>query len=170
MMELLETLKKRFEKNMHRHEGLVFEEVQEKLIQHLDTILKMEQSGGEPDVVVLEDKLYVIDMAKESPKLRGSLCYDKEASLARKNFPPVSSALEMAASLGISLIDEMMYVKLQDIEDFDLKTSSWILTDEKLRSLGGALFGDKRYQRSFIYHNGVDSYYGSRGFRGYITL
>ena len=169
-MELLDVLKKRFEKNMHRHEGLVFEEVQEKLIQHLDTILKMEQSGGEPDVVVLEDKLYVIDMVKESPKLRGSLCYDKEARLARKNFPPASSALEMAASLGISVIDEMMYVKLQDLEDFDLKTSSWILTDEKLRSLGGALFGDKRYQRTFIYHNGADSYYGSRGFRGYITL
>ena len=169
-MELLDVLKKRFEKNMHRHEGLVFEEVQEKLIQHLDTILKMEQSGGEPDVVVLEDKLYVIDMVKESPKLRGSLCYDKEARLARKNFPPASSALEMAASLGISVIDEMMYVKLQDLEDFDLKTSSWILTDDNLRSLGGALFGDKRYQRTFIYHNGADSYYGSRGFRGYITL
>ena len=169
-MELLDVLKKRFEKNMHRHEGLVFEEVQEKLIQHLDTILKMEQSGGEPDVVVLEDKLYVIDMVKESPKLRGSLCYDKEARLARKNFPPASSALEMSASLGISVIDEMMYVKLQDLEDFDLKTSSWILTDDKLRSLGGALFGDKRYQRTFIYHNGADSYYGSRGFRGYITL
>jgi len=169
-MELLEILKKRFEKNMHRHEGCVFEEVQEKLIQHLDTILKMEQSGGEPDVVLLEEKLYVIDMAKESPKLRGSLCYDKEARLARKNVPPSSSALEMASSLGISVIDEMMYVKLQNIEDFDLKTSSWILTDESLRSLGGALFGDKRYQRTFIYHNGADSYYGSRGFRGYITL
>lgn len=169
-MELLDVLKKRFEKNMHRHEGLVFEKVQEKLIQHLDTILKMEETGGEPDVVVLEDKLYVIDMVKESPKLRGSLCYDKEARLARKNFPPASSALEMAVSLGISVIDEMMYVKLQDIEDFDLKTSSWILTNDKLRSLGGALFGDKRYQRTFIYHNGADSYYGSRGFRGYITL
>lgn len=170
MMELLETLKKRFEKNMHRHEGLVFQEVREKLIYHLDTILKMEQSGGEPDVVVLDEKMYVIDMAKESPKLRGSLCYDKEARLTRKNFPPASSALEMAASLGISVLDEKMYLKLQDIEDVDLKTSSWILTDEKLRSLGGALFGDKRYQRTFIYHNGADSYYGSRGFRGYITL
>lgn len=169
-MELLDVLKKRFEKNMHRHQGLVFEEVQEQLFQHLDTILKMEETGGEPDVVVLDEKLYVIDMAKESPKLRGSLCYDKEARLARKNFPPTSSAIEMAASLGISVIDERMYIKLQDIEDFDLKTSSWILTDEKLRSLGGALFGDKRYQRTFIYHNGADSYYGSRGFRGYITL
>jgi hypothetical protein len=169
-MELIETLKKRFEKNMHRHQGLVFEEVQEKLIQHLDTISKMEQSGGEPDVVVLDEKLYVIDMAKESPKLRASLCYDKEARLARKNVPSTSSALEMAASLGINVIDETMYVKLQNIEDFDLKTSSWILTDHQLRSLGGALFGDKRYQRTFIYHNGADSYYGSRGFRGYLTL
>ncbi len=169
-MELLETLKKRFEKNMHRHQGLVFEEVQDKLIKNQDILLNMEQTGGEPDVVVLDEKLYVIDMAKESPKLRGSLCYDKEARLARKNFPPTSSALEMAASLGINVIDETMYVKLQNIEDFDLKTSSWILTDHQLRSRGGALFGDKRYQRTFIYHNGADSYYGSRGFRGYLTL
>jgi hypothetical protein len=169
-MELLEILKKRYEKNMHRHEGLVFEEVQDKLMKFQDIILKMEETGGEPDVVVLDEKLFVIDMVKETPKVRVSLCYDKEARLARKNFPPASSALEMAASLGVTIIDEMMYVKLQDIEDFDLKTSSWILTDEKLRSLGGALFGDKRYQRTFIYHNDADSYYGSRGFRGYITL
>ena len=169
-MELLEILKKRYEKNMHRHEGLVFEEVQDKLMKFQDIILKMEETGGEPDVVVLDEKLFVIDMVKETPKVRVNLCYDKEARLARKNFPPASSALEMAASLGVTIIDEMMYVKLQDIEDFDLKTSSWILTDEKLRSLGGALFGDKRYQRTFIYNNGADSYYGSRGFRGYITL
>lgn len=169
-MKLLETLKKRFEKNMHRHEGIVFEEIQDKLIKHQDIILKMEQTGGEPDVVVIDKKMYVVDMVKESPKLRGSLCYDKEARLSRKNFPPATSALEMAASLGITVTDESMYLKLQDIEDFDLKTSSWILTDESLRSLGGALFGDKRYKRTFIYHNGADSYYGSRGFRGYITF
>ena len=169
-MELLETLKTRFEKNKHRHEGLLFEEIQDQLITYLDTILKMEQSGGEPDVVVLDQKMYVIDMVKETPKGRVSLCYDKEARLGRKNFPPISSALEMAASLGIAMIDESMYLKLQAIEDFDLKTSSWILTDQRLRSLGGALFGDKRYQRTFIYHNGADSYYGSRGFRGYIIL
>lgn len=169
-MELLETLKTRFEKNKHRHEGLLFEEIQDQLITYLDTILKMEQSGGEPDVVVLDQKMYVIDMVKETPKGRVSLCYDKEARLARKNFPPISSALEMASSIGINMIDESMYLKLQAIEDFDLKTSSWILTDQRLRSLGGALFGDKRYQRTFIYHNGADSYYGSRGFRGYIIL
>jgi hypothetical protein len=169
-MELLETLKTRFEKNKHRHEGLLFEEIQDRLITYLDTILKMEQSGGEPDVVVLDQKMYVIDMVKETPKGRVSLCYDKKARLARKNSPPISSALEMAASLGIAMIDESMYLKLQAIEDFDLKTSSWILTDQRLRSLGGALFGDKRYQRTFIYHNGADSYYGSRGFRGYLIL
>lgn len=169
-MELLEILKNRFEKNIHRHNDIEFEDIKNKLIQYQDTILKMEQSGGEPDVVVLDKKLYVIDMAKESPKLRGSLCYDQEARLSRKNFPPSSSALEMAASLGITVLDETMYVKLQNIEDFDLKTSSWILTEDTFRSLGGALFGDKRYKRTFIYHNGADSYYGSRGFRGYITL
>jgi hypothetical protein len=169
-MELLETLKTRFENNKHRHEGLLFEEIQDQLITYLDTILKMEQSGGEPDVVVLDQKMYVIDMVKETPKGRVSLCYDKKARLARKNSPPISSALEMASSLGINMIDESMYLKLQAIEDFDLKTSSWILTDQRLRSLGGALFGDKRYQRTFIYHNGADSYYGSRGFRGYIIL
>lgn len=169
-MELLQILRKRFEKNMHRHEGLVFEEVQDKLMKYQDIILKMEESGGEPDVVALDGKILVVDMVKESPKQRVSLCYDKEARLSRKKFPPASSVLEMAATLGIEVVDEKMYLKLQTIEDFDLKTSSWILTDHSLRVLGGALFGDKRYNRTFIYHNGADSYYGSRGFRGYIRL
>ena len=169
-MDILDIIKKRFELNMHRHKDIQFESMRDQLVSHQDTILKMESTGGEPDVVLIEDQLYIVDMVKESPKLRSSLCYDKEARLNRKNFPPASSALEMAASLGIKLVDEAMYIKLQQIEDLDLKTSCWILTDDTLRSLGGALFGDKRYQRTFIYHNGADSYYGSRGFRGYIIL
>ena len=169
-MDILEILKKRFEMNMHRHQDIQFDRILDQLVHHQDTISKMESTGGEPDVVLIDNQLYIVDMVKESPKLRGSLCYDKEARLNRKNFPPVSSALEMAASLGIKLVDEAMYIKLQQIDNLDLKTSSWILTDDALRSLGGALFGDKRYQRTFIYHNGPDSYYGSRGFRGYIKL
>jgi len=169
-MDILEILKKRFEMNMHRHQDIQFDRILDQLVHHQDTISKMESTGGEPDVVLIDNQLYIVDMVKESPKLRGSLCYDKEARLNRKNFPPVSSALEMAASLGIKLVDEAMYIKLQQIDNLDLKTSSWILTDDALRSLGGALFGDKRYQRTFIYHNGADSYYGSRGFRGYIKL
>lgn len=169
-MDILDIIKKRFELNMHRHKGIQFDSIRDHLTQHKDTISKMESTGGEPDVVLLDEQLYIVDMVKESPKLRSSLCYDKEARLNRKNFPPASSALEMAASLGIKLVDEAMYIKLQQIEDLDLKTSCWILTDDTLRSLGGALFGDKRYKRTFIYHNGADSYYGSRGFRGYIIL
>ncbi len=169
-MELLEILELRFKKHPHRHLNIAFKDIESKLKQYIDIIQRMEDTGGEPDVVLLDDTLYVIDMAKESPKLRGSLCYDKQARLERKKFPPASSAMEEAHKIGIQMLDETMYKKLQDIEDLDLKTSSWIATDETLRSLGGALFGDKRYQRTFIYHNGADSYYGARGFRGYIKL
>ena len=169
-MELLEILEMRFNKHQHRHLNITFKDIEPKLQQYIDIIQRMEDTGGDPDVVLLDDILYIIDMAKESPKLRGSLCYDKQARLERKKFPPASSAMEEAHKIGIQLLDESMYRKLQDIEDFDLKTSSWIATDETLRSLGGALFGDKRYQRTFIYHNGADSYYGARGFRGYIQL
>lgn len=169
-MELLEILEQRFNKHPHRHLNITFRDIEPKFKQYSDIIQRMEDTGGEPDVVLLDDVLYIIDMAKESPKLRGSLCYDKQARLERKKFPPASSAMEEAHKIGIQLLDESMYKKLQDIEDFDLKTSSWIATDETLRSLGGALFGDKRYQRTFIYHNGADSYYGTRGFRGYIQL
>ncbi|MGB0417832.1 MAG: DUF4256 domain-containing protein, partial [Acholeplasmataceae bacterium] len=147
-----------------------FKDIEPKLKQNIDIIQRMEDTGGEPDVVLLDETLYVMDMAKESPKLRGSLCYDKQARLERKKFPPASSAMEEVNKIGIQMLDETMYKKLQDIEDLDLKTSSWIATDEALRSLGGALFGDKRYQRTFIYHNGADSYYGARGFRGYLKL
>ncbi|MGB0345812.1 MAG: DUF4256 domain-containing protein [Acholeplasmataceae bacterium] len=169
-MELLEILELRFKKHPHRHLNIAFKDIEPKLKQNIDIIQRMEDTGGEPDVVLLDDTLYVMDMAKESPKLRGSLCYDKQARLERKKFPPASSAMEEVNKIGIQMLDETMYKKLQDIEDLDLKTSSWIATDENLRSLGGALFGDKRYQRTFIYHNGADSYYGARGFRGYLKL
>lgn len=169
-MEILKILEQRFNKYPQRHLNIDFKDIESKLKKHLDTIHRMEDTGGEPDVVLMDDVLYVIDMVKESPKLRGSLCYDKQARLERKKFPPESSAMEEAHKIGIQLLDERMYIKLQDIEDLDLKTSSWIATDDSLRSLGGALFGDKRYQRTFIYHNGADSYYGARGFRGYIKL
>ncbi len=169
-MELLEILELRFKKHPHRHLNIAFKDIEPKLKQNIDIIQRMEDTGGEPDVVLLDETLYVMDMAKESPKLRGSLCYDKQARLERKKFPPASSAMEEVNKIGIQMLDETMYKKLQDIEDLDLKTSSWIATDEALRSLGGALFGDKRYQRTFIYHNGADSYYGARGFRGYLKL
>ena len=169
-MELLEILELRFKNHPHRHLNIAFKDIEPKLKQYVDIIQRMEDTGGEPDVVLLDDTLYVMDMAKESPKLRGSLCYDKQARLERKKFPPASSAMEEVNKIGIQMLDETMYKKLQDIEDLDLKTSSWIATDEALRSLGGALFGDKRYQRTFIYHNGADSYYGARGFRGYLKL
>ena len=169
-MELLEILEQRFNKYPQRHLNITFKDIEPKLKQYVDIIQRMEDTGGEPDVVLLDDTLYVMDMAKESPKLRGSLCYDKQARLERKKIPPASSAMEEVNKIGIQMLDETMYKKLQDIEDLDLKTSSWIATDENLRSLGGALFGDKRYQRTFIYHNGADSYYGARGFRGYLKL
>ncbi len=169
-MNSLPTLLTRFNQHRHRHPGLFWEDVEPLLTSHIDTIDMMEDSGGEPDVVILDGHWYVVDMAKESPKGRRSLCYDKEARLGRKKFPPTSSVIEMAETIGINVVDETMYHQLQAIESFDEKTSSWILTDEALRKNGGALFGDTRYGRVFIYHNGADSYYEARGFRGYIKL
>jgi hypothetical protein len=169
-MNSLLILKTRFHQHRHRHPGLFWEDVEPFLSKHMDTIDMMEDSGGEPDVVVLEGHWYVVDMVKETPKGRRSLCYDKNARLGRKKFPPSSSVMEMAEMIGISVVDEAMYHHLQAIEAFDEKTSSWILTDANLRAKGGALFGDTRYGRVFIYHNGADSYYESRGFRGYIKI
>jgi hypothetical protein len=168
---LLEALKKRFHQNMHRHEGVSFDNFISKLSPNqLDIILNMETTDGEPDLVLIEGKWLVIDMFKESPKARCNMCYDAKARLSRKKFPPETSALEHVSEIGAQLLDESLYIKLQEVESLDLKTSVWLLTDAKLRSLGGALFGDKRYQRTFIYHNGADSYYGVRGFRSYIQL
>jgi hypothetical protein len=169
-MSTLLQLEKRFNQHRHRHPGLFWEDVEPLLQQHTSVLDLMEDSGGEPDVVVIDGHWYVVDMVKETPKGRRSLCYDKEARLGRKKFPPHSSVIEMAQMIGIHVVDETMYHQLQAIESLDEKTSSWLLTDPALRQKGGALFGDTRYGRVFVYHNGVDSYYESRGFRGYLKL
>ena len=169
--ELRPILEQRFVSMIHRHPNVNFATVYDKLsLEEHRILLEMENTGGEPDFVLLNDRLFIIDMAKETPKLRRSLCYDQAAREGRKKFPPKSSALEMASEIGITLVDESMYRTLQEIEDLDTKTSSWIYTPPTMRSLGGALFGDKRFQRTFFYHNGADAYYSGRGFRGYIKL
>ncbi len=168
---LLELLERRFKKHMHRHNQISWDELVLKLSDKMiDTIWQMEETGGQPDAVNIDEHLFYIDMSKESPKDRGSICYDKKAREERKKFPPKTSVFEMLDQMNANLLDESMYKKVQMIEDLDLKTSSWILTPENIRSLGGALFGDKRYNQTFIYHNGADSYYGSRGFRSFIKI
>lgn len=168
---LLKVLKQRFEKHLNRHQNTKWEDVLNYLSEeHIFSIYHMELSGGQPDVVYIDDHLFFIDMAKETPKDRRSICYDEKARLGRKKFPPKTSALEMAKEMHIDILDQEMYIKIQEIEDLDLKTSSWIKTPESIRNLGGALYGDKRYKKTFIYHNGADSYYGVRGFRGYIKI
>lgn len=171
MNQMIETLKKRFEKNMKRHENVKWDDIYKKLDNKVVEIIEqMETFGGEPDVITFKDELYIVDFSKETPKPRTSICYDEEARLSRKKFPPETSAEALAKKIGITLMDEEMYRYLQSLDPIDQKTSSWIKTPEKIRSLGGALFGDYRYQTTFIYHNGADSYYGSRGFRGYMKL
>lgn len=172
----LEILKKRFEDNPQRHKNVSWDMVLEKLSKNavaFFSLKKMEETLGEPDVVVfnLESKdLFFADCSKETPKGRRSLCYDHEGLLSRKKFPPASSVITMTKDMGITLLDEKMYRKLQDIESFDLKTSSWVATPTDIRKKGGAIFCDYRYGKVFTYHNGADSYYSSRGFRGYILL
>jgi hypothetical protein len=169
-MDHFTSLKNRFLQHPHRHPELIWDDAEPLLLPHIEVITAMEASGGEPDIVVLHNHWYVVDMAQESPKGRRSCCYDQEARLGRKKFPPHSSVLELADGMGIQVVDETMYHELQAIEPLDVKTSSWILTDSDLRKQGGALFGDSRYGRAFVYHNGADSYYESRGFRGYFLL
>jgi len=167
----MDALKQRFLKNMHRHKDISWDMVEPKLN---DEILKkvqwMEDTGGEPDVIQYQGSLYIVDMSKESPKGRRSVCYDQASRIGRKKFPPETSALELCARNQVSLVDEAMYEHLQKVETMDLKTSSWLLTEPSVRNLEGAIFGDHRYGRTFIYHNGADSYYGVRGFRTYIKL
>lgn len=171
MKEQIEVSKARFLKHSKRHPHISWDEFEAKLNDSMwRVIIQMEESGGEPDLVELGDRLIVVDCCKETPSGRRNLCYDKEARLKRKNYAPENSALEMAESMGVTLVDESMYFELQEIEDFDLKTSSWLLTPDSLRKHKGALFGDRRYHRTFVYHNGADSYYASRGFRAYIEL
>lgn len=170
--ELLATLQERFEHNMHRHKGMKWAAVEKKLKPaYLKTLLAMEMTGGEPDVVLLSGKkMMFVDCASESPSGRRSLCYDKAAWTARKKFKPQSSAQEIAKKMGVEMLTEDEYRALQELEEFDLKTSSWVATPTSVRKLGGALFCDRRYDTVFTYHNGAESYYGARGFRGKFTL
>lgn len=171
--QLLETLQARFENHMHRHEGVGWADVADKLAKSpakLQTLQAMEETGGEPDVFVLDNEAVFIDAAKESPAGRRSLCYDRKALDARKKNKPENSALDVAARIGIDLLTEEQYRAMQSFESFDLKTSSWIQTPGTVRNLGGALFCDRRYDHVFMYHNGADSYYGARGFRGMLKL
>lgn len=174
--QLLETLKARFEKNMNRHQGLEWSKVQTKLEanpEKLWSLSEMERTGGEPDVVCYDEKTdeYIFfDCAAESPKGRRSVCYDREALESRKKHKPETSAMDMAAAMGIELLTEEQYRALQQLGEFDLKTSSWIQTPPDIRKRGGALFCDRRYEHVFVYHNGAESYYASRGFRGWLKV
>jgi len=175
-MELLGTLKARFEKNMNRHKGLDWAKVQARLEASADKLRsldEMERTGGEPDVVGQDEKTgdYIFyDCSAESPKGRRSVCYDRKALDARKENKPADSAMDMAAAMGIELLTEEQYRALQELGEFDLKTSSWIQTPSEIRKLGGALFCDRRYDHVFLYHNGADSYYAARGFRGSLRV
>jgi hypothetical protein len=174
--ELLQILKARFEKNMNRHKGVEWAKVQAKLeanTEKLWSLNEMERTGGEPDVVGHDKKTgeYVFyDCSVESPKGRRSVCYDREALEARKENKPKDSAINMAAAMGVELLTEEQYRELQKLGEFDLKTSSWIQTPADIRKLGGALFCDRRYNTVFLYHNGADSYYAARGFRGSVRV
>jgi hypothetical protein len=174
--ELLRTLKARFEKNMARHKGLDWSKVQAKLeasAEKLWSLNEMERTGGEPDVVGHDKKAgeYIFyDCAPESPKGRRSVCYDREALESRKEHKPANNAIDMATAIGIDLLTEEQYRELQTLGDFDTKTSSWIVTPADIRKLGGALYCDRRYNHVFVYHNGAESYYGARGFRGSLRV
>jgi hypothetical protein len=174
--ELLKTLKIRFEKNMHRHKGLDWDTVQAKLelsTEKLWSLNEMERTGGEPDVVAHDKKTgeYIFyDCSPESPKDRRSICYDHEALQSRKEHKPGNSAVEMATDMGIELLSEEQYRSLQKLGKFDTKTSSWVKTPAEIRELGGAIFCDCRYDHVFVYHNGAESYYAARGFRGSLAI
>ncbi len=167
----MDLLKQRFEEHMNRHPNLTWEDVEQRLTaQSRKVIANMEATGGEPDVVVFKDKIAYVDCCKESPKERRSLCFDEEARRKRKKNPPRSSAQEEAESIGIQLLSIQDYQDLQALEEIDLKTSSWVATPDSIREKGVAVFMEKRYGTVFLYHNGADSYYASRGFRGYIEI
>ncbi|MDB6154084.1 MAG: hypothetical protein JWL90_2537 [Chthoniobacteraceae bacterium] len=174
--ELLRELKARFETNPNRHQGLKWADVQAKLeanTEKLWSLNEMEKTGGEPDVVAHDKKTgeyLFFDCSAESPKGRASLCYDREALDSRKEHKPKNSAMEMAAAMGIEVLTEEQYQELQKLGAFDTKTSSWVKTPADIRKLGGAIFGDRRFGRVFVYHNGAQSYYSGRAFRGSLSV
>jgi len=174
--ELLRTLKARFEKNPNRHKGVEWAKVQAKLAANPDALWslnEMERSGGEPDVVGQDKETgeYIFyDCSGESPKERRSLCYDREALAARKEHKPKDNAIDMAAAMGIEMLTEAQYRELQTLGNFDTKTSSWVKTPPEIRKLGGAIFCDRRYDHVFTYHNGAESYYAARAFRGSLKV
>ncbi len=174
--ELLKILKVRFEKNMKLHKAIQWAEVEARLktnSEKLWSLNEMEITGGEPDIIGYDkkkDEYIFCDCSAESPKGRRSICYDHEALESRKEHKPANSAVEMAADMGIDLLTEDQYRNLQKLGSFDLKTSSWIVTPDSIRKLGGALFCDRRYNNVFVYHNGAESYYAARGFRGLLKI
>jgi hypothetical protein len=174
--ELLGALKARFERHRARHKGLVWDEVEARLeadAGKLWTLHEMERTGGEPDVVGRDGKtgeVIFVDCSPESPKGRTSLCYDREALDSRREFKPKNSAADLAAAMGVELLTEEQYRELQKLGEFDAKSSSWVKTPADVRKLGGALFCDRRFGRVFVYHNGAQSYYGGRGFRGALRV
>lgn len=179
--ELFAILKSRFEANRGRHPNIKWADIQAKMDTYknggnsdkLWSILEMERTGGEPDIIqydLAKDEFLIIDCSAESPKGRRSVCFDREGQDSRKEHRPKDNAIDMAASMGIELLDEEMYRKLQSLGEFDLKTSSWVQTPPEIRALGGALFCDRRYDHVFLYHNGAQSYYAARGFRGFLKL
>lgn len=173
---LFQILKDRFDNNMHRHKGVVWSDVMARLEDNpaaLKKLQAMEESGGEPDVIGKDKKsgqITFCDCAMESPAGRRSLCYDRQALDTRKENKPTGNAIDTAAAMGIELLTEEQYRNLQKLEDFDTKTSSWIQTPPEVRKLGGALFCDRRYGKVFVYHNGAQSYYAARGFRGLLHV
>jgi len=174
--ELLQALKTRFEKNMRRHKGIAWVDVQAKLVgnpEALRSLREMEATGGEPDVIAQDreaGRYTFCDCSAESPSGRRSVCYDGEALESRKEHKPQGSAAEMAAAMGVELLTEEQYRELQKLGEFDTKTSSWVRTPSEVRALGGALFCDRRYGKVFVYHNGAQSYYAARGFRGFLRV
>jgi hypothetical protein len=174
--QLFKILKTRFEKNRRRHKDIEWSEVESKLKMNTNklwSLYEMEETGGEPDVVSYDKKTgeYTFyDCSAESPKERRSLCYDRAALISRKEHKPLDSVVDMATAMGIELLTEEQYRELQQLGEFDLKTSSWIMTTDKIRKLGGALFCDRRYDTVFVYHNGAESYYAARGFRGSLKV
>jgi hypothetical protein len=174
--ELITNLKNRFSANMIRHKGIEWKDVEARILNNpkaISTLIYMEETKGEPDVIGVDEttkKFQFVDCSKQSPAGRRSYCYDAPARLGRKKFPPLTSAVEEAEKNGLTLIDETIFRKLKTFGDYDTTTSSWLKTPQSIRSLGGAIFGNIRYDAVFIYHNGADSYYADRGYRGLLLV